>query len=213
MESAVLRRGPLPSRAVTAAAHRGDEAPVAIAGEWLRRAQSGDLSAFDRLMQLHEHTVFQIAVRLLRRPEDAQDAVQETFLRLFRFLDRVDPARPLAPWLYRLTVNACRDFGRQRARGETLALDELPEPVAEGADADPAAALTAAERSRQLGDLLSQLADKERAALVLRDIEGLTTEEVAEALGSTPGTVRSQICRARLKLRELRAGQAEEASP
>src|SRR5262249_5733590 len=80
----------------------------------LERAIAGDVSAFEQIIVRYERRVFTLAWRLLGSFEDAQDASQEVFLRAFRFLHRFDKRRPLEPWLVRMTVNVCRDFGRKR---------------------------------------------------------------------------------------------------
>jgi len=178
----------------------------------LAQARRGDPRAFDRLMQRHERQVYGTARRLLGRSEDAQDAAQEVFLRLYRFLDRIEPRRPLAPWLYRVTVNVCRDLGRRRRLRRTVPLEEA-ELEAVAAGSDPAARAALREEKRIVEEALASLSDKERAALVLRDVEGLPTEEVAEILGSSPPTVRSQICRARLKIRQFRQRRLKGTLP
>ncbi len=195
------------TRKVAALATKLEKLPerTVVEASLLRRARAGDRAAFDRLMAVHERRVLSTALRLLGRMEDAQDAAQETFLRLYRGLDRVDAALPLEPWLYRVTVNVCRDLGRERGRRRAVPLDELAEPVAIGAGSNPATEFDRSEEARCLVADLARLAYKERAALVLRDVEGLSTEAVARALESSPTTVRSQICRARLKLQQYRA--------
>lgn len=170
----------------------------------------GDAQAFDRLMQVHERQVLATAWRLLGRQEDAQDAAQEVFLRLYRFLDRFDVDRPLSPWLYRMTVNVCRDLGRRRQARRAVSLDALEEsrPLAsEDPATDPDAALSLSQEKRIIEAALATLAEKERTAVVLRDVQGLTTAETAAALGSSEVTVRSQICRARLKIKKFRDRQ------
>ena len=174
--------------------------------ELVARARS-EPRAFERLMRLHERQVYATAWRLLGRVEDAQDAAQEVFLRLYRYLDRFDEGRPLGPWLYRVTVNVCRDLGRRRKVRQALSLDdvEASRPL-ESTDptTDPAAMASLADERRIVEEALATLAEKERAAIVLRDLQGLSTAEVAEALGSSQPTVRSQICRARLKIKTFR---------
>ncbi len=166
-----------------------------------------DEHAFERLMRIHERQVFQLAWRLLGRPEDAQEASQEVFLRLYRYLDRFESGRPLSPWLYRVTVNVCRDLGKRRHRHQAMSLEEIETtgPATAAPEASrPDVAASLAEEQRIASQALATLAQKERAAVVLRDIQGLTTTEVAAALGSSETTVRSQICRARLKIKEFR---------
>jgi RNA polymerase sigma-70 factor (ECF subfamily) len=177
---------------------------------WIRLAQEGDAEAFEELVGRHERCVYGTAWRLLGHLEDARDAAQEVFLRLYRSLARIDPGRPLQPWLYRVTVNVCRDLGRERrrrSRWSPSSVEELRgERGLEPEDplAGPERRAEAAQETRRMLELLEELPDKERTALVLRDLEGLSTAEVAECLGSSPVTVRTQISRARLKLHRLR---------
>jgi RNA polymerase sigma-70 factor (ECF subfamily) len=160
-------------------------------------ARLGDPAAFERLMLRHERLVLVTALRLTGNMPDAQDVSQEVFLKLYRNLRKVDGAGSIAGWLYRVTVNACRDLQR-RKRPEVPV--EFVEDLAAGG-MDPQQAATEAERRRVLEMSLRMLPEKERAALVLRDLEGLSTEEVARALGSSQATVRSQISKARVKVR------------
>lgn len=160
-------------------------------------AKAGGLAAFERLMRQHERLVLVTALRLLGRLEDAQDASQEVFLRLYRNLGKIDVVQNVPGWLYRVTVNVCHDITRKRPA--SVAVDEIPELADTGAD--PQQSATQAERRRALLMSLRFLSEKERTAMVLRDLEGLSTGEVALALGSAEATVRSQISKARIKVR------------
>jgi RNA polymerase sigma-70 factor (ECF subfamily) len=150
------------------------------------------LAFFERLVRAHERMVLGVAYRLLGRVEDAQDAAQEVFLKLFQKNGQIngDPK----PWLYRVTVNVCNDRYRKRTM--------TAEPDARAADpsADALTMITLDDRKRLLTEGLQTLGERERAAIVLRDIEGLSTHEVAKILGIEEVTVRSQICVARVKL-------------
>ena len=163
------------------------------------RARTGGLAAFESVMRQHERLVLITALRLLGNMEDAKDVSQEVFLRLYRNLEKVEAANNYQAWLYRVTVNLCHDVGRKRR--PSVAVEDVPELVS-GA-ADPQQSLTGAERQRVLEMSLGALSAKEREALVLRDLEGLTTEEVARVLGSSEATVRSQISKARVKMRDF----------
>jgi RNA polymerase sigma-70 factor (ECF subfamily) len=143
----------------------------------------------------------------LNNQQDAQDAAQEVFLRLYKHLDRLDldDARGCEPWLFRVTVNVCRDMARKRGRWvaldaalEDAALQDVP-AVSPGAHH----AVEHAQQQELVRRALGRLGEKERAALVLRDVEGLSTREVAAILRSSEATVRSQISTARLKVREF----------
>lgn len=164
----------------------------------IRAAQAGDAAAFEELMVLTERKVAQISWAILGDAEDVKDAVQEAFLRLYRFLNRYDAKRDFHGWLARIAVNVCRDALRRRKRRfeplESVAAPESPEPRA---DED----LIHRNDLALLRRAVDALPPKERLAVILREVEGLPTDEVATALGSTVTTVRVQISRARAKLR------------
>ena len=136
--------------------------------------------------------VLGVAFRLLGRMEDAQDAAQEVFLKYSQKRGQVrgDPK----PWLYRVTVNVCNDWFRKRT------VNAAPDENAADPSTDALTAITMDERKRILAEALQTLGERERAAIVLRDIEGLSTQEVAKILGVEEVTVRSQISVARVKL-------------
>lgn len=165
--------------------------------ELVRSAKTGDTAAFERIVVLHERMVLRVAQRLLMNGEDAKDAAQEVFLRLHRTLGRLEEDRELGPWLYRVTVNICRDVARRSrmslsmAEAETVATEEP----------GPEAAAVTEQQKRIVLSALATLTQREREAIVLRDLEGRTTSEVAGILGSSEGTVRSQLSTGRVKIR------------
>jgi RNA polymerase sigma-70 factor (ECF subfamily) len=166
----------------------------------VKLAKGGDSGAFEVIVLRHERRVLSIAMHLLGgNREDARDAAQQVFLRLHRHLDRVNENLAFAGWLYRVTVNVCRDIHRARAARPTVPLEQAGD-VAGASESDEA--LIRGEQSRIIHAALATLSEKERAAVVLRDLEGLSTREVARILGSSEGTVRSQISHARLKMRQ-----------
>jgi RNA polymerase sigma-70 factor (ECF subfamily) len=146
------------------------------------------LAFFER----HQRMVLGVAYRLLGRIEDAQDAAQEVFLKLLEKHSQIDGDPK--PWLYRVTVNVCHDWYRKKP--------VVAEPDQNAADpsVDALTIITLDERKKLLREGLLTLGERERAAIVLRDIEGLSTQEVAKILGIEEVTVRSQICNARVKL-------------
>jgi RNA polymerase sigma-70 factor (ECF subfamily) len=170
--------------------------------EWVRRARAGDPQAFAVLVQRHERMVLRSALRLLGRMDLAQDAAQDAFLRLHRHLAGFDESREVGPWLYRVVVNVCRDIAR---RGHGARLVGLEDAAALASPHDGTRvrdeAVTLDEQRRMVQAALLTLPPREREAIVLRDIEGLDTEDVARILGSSAGTVRSQVSTARLKIK------------
>jgi RNA polymerase sigma-70 factor (ECF subfamily) len=180
--------------------------------QWIQEAKRGDASAFRQLVVCHQRQVLKTTFHLLGRLDLAQDAAQEVFLRLFKSLRGIEENRSLSPWLYRVAVNVCRDFHRRNFSARLLSLESLreddgwdPPSSAEGQQTD----LLREEKKRWVGEAIRQLPHKEREALVFRDIEGLSTREVARILKSSEATVRVQISSARLKIRrylELKMG-------
>ncbi len=163
----------------------------------VKDAKAGDAASFERIVSLHECLVLRVAQRILLNGEDAKDAAQEVFIRLHRTLGRFDEEKDLGPWLYRLTVNACRDILRRSKHNVPLAV------VSDSADTlpNPEQSAVAAQQYRIVLEALRELSPREREAVVLRDLEGRSTGEVAEILGSSETTVRSQLSTGRIKMK------------
>jgi RNA polymerase sigma-70 factor (ECF subfamily) len=169
---------------------------------WWRRWKSADhAEVLTHIVEAHGGLVLRTCQRILLNEADAQDAAQEVFLRLHKTLKQFDRERELLPWLYRMTVNVCHDLHR-RKRPVTI-LEPASEPAASGPT--PEERFSAEERRKLLFEALGRLSHREREAIVLRDLEGLSTAETARALGTAKATVRSQISGARAKLRETLA--------
>lgn len=165
---------------------------------WMARAKAGDAVAFEQILEAHAALVLRTAQRLLLNDADAADAAQEVFVRLHKSLNKFDDERDVLPWLYRMTVNICHDLRRRRK--PSVAIDDLAEPAS--GDPTPEESLRADERRNLMYEALGALSERERDAITLRDLEGLSTAEVAAALGTAESTVRSQISMGRLKLKD-----------
>jgi RNA polymerase sigma-70 factor (ECF subfamily) len=166
----------------------------------VRRTLEGDSTAFEQIIARYEARVMNVAARLLGTRDDACDVAQEVFLRAFKYLHRLDLEKPFEPWLIRITVNVCRDVGRRRQRQrDTFVNTNGPEAIDESAD--PHAGLARKQERLILQRALDSLPEKERLAVLLRDVEGLSTAEVASVLQSSETTVRSQVSRGRLRLK------------
>jgi RNA polymerase sigma-70 factor (ECF subfamily) len=168
----------------------------------VERCRAGDLAAFEELYRAHAGKLFSLATRMLGNPADAEDLLQEIFLSAHRKLDGFRGESALGTWLYRLATNHCLDFLRSRAartRQVTDPLDDDPgwyEPGQKGL----------AEQTVTKMDLeraLAKLPEGCRAAFVLHDVQGLEHREVAVALGIAEGTSKSQVHKARLRLRAM----------
>lgn len=155
--------------------------------------RNGDRDAFSELVRLHQHRVFRLAGRFFRRPEDVEDASQETFLTAWRKLDSYKARAPFEHWLTRVCLNCCYERLRKRR------LKELPlEPGVE-----PATRTPAPEAALEVERLLGTLKAEDRFILLLLDGEGWSVAEIAERLGWTKVNVKVRAHRARKKLRQL----------
>ncbi len=159
----------------------------------IERYLRGEVDAFNELMRAHEDRVFAICLRMLRDREAALDATQETFVTVFRKVDRFAGHSAFSTWLYRVAVNTCYDQARRSRRATTEPLSEGEGPP----DHHTAAALDSVELRPDLEAALAALPAEFRAAVVLCDAEGLALQTAAEILGVPVGTVKSRVFRGR----------------
>jgi len=177
-------------------------------------ARAGDQDAFAQLVRRHEDQVFTMALRLLCNREDARDLAQEVFLTVYQSLERFRGEAQFRTWLYRVTINRCRDEIRRRStikHTRPVSLDRMMggdeeraasvEPASR--DAAPEAVARGHETERIVQDAIGQLAEELREAIVLRDVRDLAYDEMAQVLDIPVGTVRSRLNRARTRLAEL----------
>jgi RNA polymerase sigma-70 factor, ECF subfamily len=175
----------------------------------VQAARGGDLEAFGQLVKLYDRNVFRIAQHITHNEEDAQDVVQEAFLKAYTNLDQFQGNSKFYTWLVRIAVNEALMKLRKRRNSKTVSLDEdveteegsMPREVADWSP-NPEQIYGQTE----LGDILKKtiqgLSPAFRTVFVLRDVEGLSTEETAETLSLSVPAVKSRLLRARLQLRE-----------
>jgi RNA polymerase sigma-70 factor (ECF subfamily) len=160
------------------------------------RAQRGEREAFSELVRTHERRAYAVARAIVVNHEDAEDAVQEAFLHAYRALDRFLPDQAFGAWLHRIVANAALDITRRRKVRDA---DELPETVA-SPFRDPA---EASELRQRLQEALEKLPARQRAVIVLHDVEGFKHAEIGKLLGIPEGTARSDLHYARSHLRAV----------
>ena len=178
-------------------------------------ARSGDMEAFEVLVKKYEGKVFNVAYHMLQNREDAADAAQEVFLRVFRSLTDFRGGSKFSTWLFRITNNVCLDFLRKRSRGD-LSLDadngknDADAPAKEiPADCDVETIVESAEFRGLVQKAVNDLPVRHRAMIVMRDMQGLSYTEISKLLGLPEGTVKSRINRARKNLRNVFLGLKE----
>lgn len=176
-----------------------------MADDLVERAGAGSVAAFEALVRRHDRRMLALAWRLTGQLEDAQDVIQDALARLHANLHRFQSEDEIGPWLRVVTVNLCRDLARRKRRSPVVAGEEWNSQAA--GEANPEEEASGQQREEILRSALQRLTGKERTALVLRELEGLTTAEVAKITGVAEATVRVQILHARLKLRKLLSGR------
>lgn len=175
----------------------------------IRKVLDGDQEAFAELVALHEKQVYNLCLRMTGHPEDARDLAQEAFLKAWRGLRFYKFESSFSTWLYRLTSNVCIDFLRQQKRRGTGSLvvsdEEGEETELEVPDPDPLPEqqVIQQENQRIVAAAMDELEEEFRLALTLRVVDELSYEEIGEILDLKPGTVKSRIARARIKLKKI----------
>jgi RNA polymerase sigma-70 factor (ECF subfamily) len=180
------------------------------------RLRAGEISAFDELVEEYQALVYALALRILNNAEDARDATQETFLKIYRHFAHFRGEASLKTWICRIAINQARSterWWRRRRRNETSSLDArlnlngqddcCPIDRLASSAATPESEALSRERSRQIEIALSELKKDFRIAVILRDIEGLSYDEIAYATAVSVGTVKSRIARGREMLRQI----------
>jgi RNA polymerase sigma-70 factor (ECF subfamily) len=187
---------------------------------FLRRLQGGDPKAFRELVKRHEDRVFGLSLRMLGDAHEAEDVAQEVFVAVHRHLPRFRGDCRLSTWIFRVTRNHCLNRLKSLARRETACEPDLASHEGEGlpgsmpAAVRPDKALLGAEERARVQSALQRLTTEHRLLVVLRDIEGMSYEEIGRIADLPPGTVKSRLHRARAHLAELlsKAGMAPDGA-
>ena len=187
--------------------------PEPADAELVRRAQGGELEAFEALTNRYEQRIYSLAMRMLRQEQDAEDVTQQAFLSALENLGGFRGDASFATWILRIATHAALKVIRKRKGLDTVSLEEATEP-ADGYDAIPHPEYIADWRQspellvhnneirRLLDEALAKLDEKHRMVFLLRDVEGLSVKETAEALGLSEANTKVRLLRARLQLRE-----------
>ncbi|MBM3211257.1 sigma-70 family RNA polymerase sigma factor [Candidatus Poribacteria bacterium] len=166
-----------------------------------RLCQKGDMGAFEELFNKHQKQVFHISYRMTNNREDASDLTQEIFLRAYQKIGKFDSRSSFSTWLYKLAVNLCIDELRKRKKSANVL--PLEEALANADPDTPENLAILNDRERQVWEALDSLKEKERAIIILKDIEGLSYDEIAKVFKCSLGRVKSRIHEARQKLKSV----------
>nr|HEX4319052.1 sigma-70 family RNA polymerase sigma factor [Kofleriaceae bacterium] len=188
----------------------------------IRRLRSRDERAFRELIEAERDRIYNITYRMLGNRAEAEDVAQEVFITVFKTIESFREESKLSTWLYRVTVNHCKNRIKYLARRHDRDRDELDETshsqetngavVGPPQHAQPDRALAGAQMEKLLQEAIAQLDEDHRIVVVLRDVEDLSIEEICEITGLPDGTVKSRLHRARLALRKrLQRHMVEES--
>jgi RNA polymerase sigma-70 factor (ECF subfamily) len=174
----------------------------------VRRAQKGDKAAFETLVDRHQHRVFAVARGILKRQEDVEDIAQQVFVKAYFSLKRFDQRAAFSTWLYKITVNECWDLLRKRKARPLVYESDFSEEQSRqytATDREASRAPDASDRMamrERLDNLLNQLDKRDRAMLVLKEVEGFSVEEIADSMRLNANTVKVRLFRARQRIIE-----------
>jgi RNA polymerase sigma-70 factor (ECF subfamily) len=165
--------------------------------ELVERSIAGDLDSFNQLVQRWERPIYALAYRTIGREEDARDVVQEAFLRAFRALPGFKGQAKFSSWLYRITLNLCRDWMRRERRTPELQAPEGVDVIELAAEQGPVESVeelvSRHDLSRRVARAMRALSEEQRTAIVLKEYQGLTFQEISDLLGIPLSTVKTRL--------------------
>jgi RNA polymerase sigma-70 factor (ECF subfamily) len=194
-----------------------EHTPNGVSFAVIRGAQGGDLFAFGDLVQLCRRRTMGVVRRMISCKQDTEDVVQEVFFRMHTSLGRLREPAAFDFWLYRLTLNAAYDYLRRRPRRRDVLMAEMEARELDNAAASASWQVLRDEQDRQrtieyVDSLLSNLSPMDRILIVMREVEGLTMDEMSEVLGVSVGAAKVRLFRARHRLRRILDPRAEKAA-
>ncbi len=182
----------------------------------LERAKDGDIAAFEELIESYQKKIFNLAYRILGNYDDAGDMAQEALIRIFRSIANFKEQSSFSTWVYRITTNVCLDEIRKKKNKKVISLDEeirmddgeMKRQIMSD-DIQPDAAAELEELRILVSDAINSLPEDQRLVITLRDIQGLSYEEISSVLDCPSGTVKSRINRARQALKNVLSTKRE----
>lgn len=177
--------------------------------ELLKKCQSGDREAFNILVETYQRQVINLAYGMLSNSEDATDAAQEVFIKVYRNIDNFEGKSSLATWIYRITSNVCKDFLRKRTRTiQAVSIyegseddDDRPMEIKDSSPT-PQEHIEMTETQREVRKALDELPEEYKSVIVMYDLEGLSYDEISNVLQCPVGTIKSRLNRARKALKK-----------
>jgi RNA polymerase sigma-70 factor (ECF subfamily) len=172
---------------------------------WVSRAKAGDQAAFEAIVQRYERQIYSFIYRMMGNADDAYDLTQDCFVRAYKSLGNTTPDLNISAWLHRIASNACLDVLRRRQRIRWLPWDPIKHDhmLEAHASDDPSRTSEARETTTAVQAVLNKMSSRNRLALVLREYEGLSCEEIGDVMGLSRSAVKSILFRGREEFRKL----------
>lgn len=172
---------------------------------WVSRAKAGDQAAFEAIVQRYERQIYSFIYRMMGNADDASDLTQDCFVRAYRSLGKTNDELNVSAWLHRIASNACLDVLRRRQRIRWLPWDNAKhEPLLGNSENDsPERQIVASESSTIVQETLARMSPRNRAALIMREYEGMSCDEIGDVLGLSRSAVKSVLFRGREEFRKL----------
>lgn len=177
---------------------------------------SGDIEAFETLIQSHQKKVYNIALRMTKNPEDAQELAQDAIVRAFTSIGKFRGDSSFSTWLYRITINVCTDFLRKKNKAVLISMEQgaASNDNQQGIQVEeeapgPEELAEKKQLKKLVREAMDSLSDEHRQVLILRDIMDLSYKEIANTLNLNEGTIKSRINRARAGLKKIITQRAE----
>lgn len=173
----------------------------------IRRCKRGDRLAFEQLLQMHEHTLYRLCFGYVRSREEALDIMQEVYIKIYQAIHIFDESRPILPWMKKITINTCLNYCRDQKRHRQISLDDdrndwdLSATLASDVDIEEIAC--ARDMQGTINQCIQLMPEKYKMSLVLRYIEDMSYAEIADILEQPLGTVKSNLARGRIILRNI----------
>lgn len=170
--------------------------------KWIEEVRAGNMQAFTKIIDKYKNQLFATVLRMTKNPEDAQDLVQEAFIKVYEQLNKYDFKGSFSSWLYRVTINHCLDeLRKKRYQVEHITFNE--KGIESSEENEPEIVFLKKEKSRQLEKLIASLPEDERMIILLRYANERSYEEISELLHIPLSTVRNKLHRAKKKLRKI----------
>lgn len=182
----------------------------------IKKCKKGDLDAFETLIKNHQKRAYNIALKMLKNPEDAMDISQEAFIKVFKYIDSYNNKSSFSTWIYRIVINTCLDYIKKN-KNNVLYLDEpintddgsIKREITDNKN-NPEKILEKKINNEDINKAISMLKVKHRMIIILRDIQGFSYEEISKMLNLPLGTVKSRVKRARENLRKIILEKVEQ---